>query len=84
MSNEHHNSWVKDGKPIGMFFFPKEVSFFFGRFGRTRQMSKMLFQTPSWAEYDVKAKRLLIFYRMTGIVCILVFLSPFLLMFFSK
>jgi len=30
--NEYKNSWLKDGKPIGMFFFPKEVQFFFRTF----------------------------------------------------
>ena len=63
------------------FSFLKKFNFFFGRFGRTRQMRKMLFQTPSWIENNIKAKRLLIFYRFTGIAYILIFLSPILLLF---
>lgn len=80
--NEHNNSWIKDGKPIGMVFFPKGSFHIFASFRRGRNMSKILLQTPYWMEYDKKAKRLLILYRFTTIASILVYLSPLLIYFF--
>ena len=78
--NEDRNSWVKDGKPVGMFFFPKESSLS-SRFHKSRIMWEMMFRTPGWAENDRKAKRLLFYYRITVITINLVILSPLLLMF---
>jgi hypothetical protein len=81
--SEYKNSWLKDGKPCGMFFFPEESSLFFGSFRKARLMREWIVQTPGWAEYDTKAKRLLVFYRITGITNVILILSPMVLLFLS-
>ena len=79
---DYNSNWIKDGKPIGMFFYPKGSLHIFASFRRGRHMSKLLFQTPAWMEYDKKAKLLLVLYRFALVTYILIFLSPLFFIFF--
>ena len=75
----YEKSWIVDGKPMGMFFYPKSSSFFYGSSRRNSLMRRWFFQTPSWMFDDIKAKKLLQLYRLSWILFLITFFSPIIL-----
>jgi len=54
----HFDEWVKDGKPIGIFWVPTEASLFRGRLARNYAQFALLICRKPWIESDEEAKRL--------------------------
>jgi len=75
---EYHSyrmNWEADGKPYGFFFVPAEckargglIVSFRSSFASHRCAFGWLFSTPQWVKDDAKAKRLLLWMRVTVIV----------------
>lgn len=83
--NSHRDSWEKDLKPHGIFFYPKEVNL--GPFvhpmstvALLRLSIKWIFLTPKWAVLKKKNVWLFRIYR----IAVLSQLIPFLILIFRK
>ena len=70
---DHHAQWEADGKPCGIFWVPRESTFFeYGSLSLVRLGSSVasqrkfyvwLFETPAWMQRDNTARRLLFWSR---------------------
>lgn len=66
--------WNNDGNPIGMFYVPQNASILGGSLSRSRLMFKWVFQKPNWITRDEKAENFYKYFRVTGSICILLFI----------
>lgn len=77
----HFDEWVKDGKPIGIFWVPTDASMFRGRLARNYAQYALLICRKPWIESDEEAKRLRRRYQIAALanfICFgLVFWSLF-------
>lgn len=67
--------WVKDEKPIGTFSGTPNAPLLRGTISRNRLLSKWVFHKPGWIWKDKKAKKLYIFFRITGLFNISIVLA---------
>ena len=77
---QHYSEWLRDGKPYGFFFVPKETKTFFGAPGlrswlaMQRRCLTLNWRTPSWARQEPKVLKLIFWYRILGVISFLVWL----------
>ena len=69
---ENYDLWIRDGKPFGVFWVPKESRGFFlpkfrSQMARGRILFSWLFSTPLWMKYDKKALLLIKIYRIISL-----------------
>lgn len=55
----YRSAWEPDGRPRGFFWRPSESTLFGSYFARQRFSLTWLFSTPTWAQHDQSASRLL-------------------------
>jgi hypothetical protein len=61
--HRHREQWVREGKPLGMFWFPWGQNPFTASWTRGIVMFRWLFKTPGWAFKEKKATKLFVLYR---------------------
>jgi hypothetical protein len=76
----YRQDWIRSGKPQGYFYFPE--GFIAAINLRDRRASryfpwKLLITTPYWASDDPKAGRLLLVFRLLGVLSLFLVLSLF-------
>ncbi len=79
--------WVKDGKPLGMFYRPPNAPLFRGLRSRNRLMLKWIFQKPNWITKDEEAKQFYKYFRLAGTIyfsAILLFVFSFIVIFLNQ
>lgn len=76
----HYLEWVKDRKPHGFFFKPKEIKTFFGMPGFRswlafqRRYFSLVLKTPKWINKEPKARKLIFWYRISNVIGFVVWL----------
>jgi hypothetical protein len=55
----HREAWERDGRPVGYFFRPPEISWFRGAYAGHCCAVGWLFYTPPWTRDDMTARTLL-------------------------
>jgi hypothetical protein len=74
----YYNNWVKDGKPSGYFWNPKnEKISFISKLGFLKDRWSWFISTPDWIKGDKKGLALLRIYR--AVYLILIILSVYML-----
>lgn len=73
MREAHNTEWVEAGSPNGYYFYPSGLDLFSlngaSHLVASRMYAmKLIFKTPDWAVADVKARRLILCYRLTALV----------------
>lgn len=82
--HQHHfEEWVKDGKPIGIFWVPPGASLFRGSLARNYACVALLICSKPWIEFDEDAKRLRRRYQFAQLVYFVIFGLVFWLLFSS-
>lgn len=76
--NHHYQQWIKDGYPIGFFWFPKtkDVSklnlFLLGSTSRSRYSLLWIVKPPYWAKTDIEIRKKIFIFRLSGTTCVLI------------
>jgi hypothetical protein len=76
---DHNESWVQDGKPNGLFWYPQESLIDGDHYYRTNKMYYvLLLSTPSWVAKDDKVNRYVKHYRLFSMIGMIIFFSGFI------
>ena len=76
----HYEEWLREGKPHGFFFTPKEARTFFGMPGfgswlaTQRRYFTLSWRTPNWALKEPKVLKLIFWYRILNVAGFLLWL----------
>lgn len=79
----HFDEWVKDGKPIGIFWVPTDASLFRGGLARNYASIALLICSKPWIESDEEAKRLRRKLQIAALIYFVIFGLVFWLLFSS-
>jgi hypothetical protein len=74
-SEKFQIDWANDGKPIGMFYTPKDASLIAGAIRRNQILSKWVLRKPRWIVKDERARILYKIFKLTGFINLFLFVS---------